>query len=119
MQRPNILIIDIPSLIKNRRKFNARVAGIIGFSSLCRHSFYALDDNFQINFEEIKKCIDKSKGGDILIFGFTSIIWQYFLNDNLPRNIKSYLKENSVMVHGGGWKKLKNLSVSRLNLILK
>ncbi len=119
LHRPNILIIDIPSLIKDRRKFNARVAGIIGFSSLCRHSFYALDDNFQVNHEEIKKCIDKSNGGDILIFGFTSIIWQYFLNENLPRNIKSYLKENSVMVHGGGWKKLENLSVSRNEFNIK
>lgn len=113
LKRPNILIVDIPSLIKNRSKFNARVAGIVGFSSLCRHSFYAFDDELNLNLKEIENCIEKSKGEKILIFGFTSIIWEHFLKNPLPSRIKNYLKENSILLHGGGWKKLEKISVSR------
>tara|TARA_Y100001968_G_C19388996_1_gene734484 strand:- start:120 stop:1193 length:1074 start_codon:yes stop_codon:yes gene_type:complete len=113
LNRPNILIIDSPELIKNREKFNARVAGIIGFSSLCRHSAYALNSDYTINVNLIKQFLEKSKNASILIFGFTSIIWEYFLTNELSKEIKSKLSEKAILLHGGGWKKLKDKAVSR------
>ena len=43
----------------------------------------------------------------LLIFGFTSFIYEYlvlkFKNDN-----KKYDLSNSIILHGGGWKKLED-----------
>ena len=49
--------------------------------------------------------------GNKCIFGFTYIIYQHFYKELDRLNIKLDLS-NSVMIHGGGWKKLINESVS-------
>ncbi len=113
LNRPNMLIIDSPDLLQKRNNFSARVAGIIGFSSLCRKREFALNSNYQINEEAIEKLIEASENSQILIFGFTSIIWQYFLKYKFKNSIKSKLRDKGVLMHGGGWKKLENKNISK------
>ena len=52
-KRPNLIIMDSPELIKDRGSFNARVAGIIGFRSLCRKVIYGLDSEYRVNFSKL------------------------------------------------------------------
>lgn len=105
-----MLIIDSPSVVKNRFMFSARGAGILGFSIFASERKYALHDDMSIDFDGILEFLEKHKGERILLFGFTFMIWQYFYRelDKRPRELDL---SNGVLIHGGGWKKLKDEAV--------
>lgn len=103
--RMPMLIIDCPSVIKNRAMFSARGAGILGFSILASDRKYALNDDMSLDFQGIKAFLEKHKDKKILLFGFTFIIWQYFYRELLKR-LGNIDLSNAVLIHGGGWKKL-------------
>ena len=109
--RMPMLIIDCPSVIKNRAMFSARGAGILGFSILGANITYALNDHMELDLEAIYSFLDRHKGKQILLFGFTFIIWQHFYLELLKRNIQIDLS-HTILIHGGGWKKLTNQSVN-------
>jgi len=104
-KRLPMLIIDTKSILKNRKMFSARGAGILGLSNFGRKHTYALDENMEIDFDVIEKFLDEHKDEKIFIFGFTFMIWQYFYEKLKEKNIKLNL-ENSILIHSGGWKKL-------------
>lgn len=108
-----MLIIDSPSVIKDRKLFSVRGAGILGFSIFGTNQTYCLDDNMNIDFNVIKSFLDKHKEKKILIFGFTFMIWQYFYKELLKSKQNIDLSK-AVLFHGGGWKKLSNEAVSRI-----
>ncbi|MGN0513838.1 MAG: acyl-protein synthetase [Lachnospiraceae bacterium] len=105
-----MLIIDSPSVIKNRQMFSARGAGILGFSIFASDRQYALNDEMEIDIDGIKAFLDKHRGEKILLFGFTFMIWQFFYKELLKYPGEIDLS-NGIMIHGGGWKKLKNEAV--------
>lgn len=108
--RMPMLIIDSPSVVKNRLMFSARGAGILGFSIFASDKAYALDDDMQIDFEGITAFLKKHEGKQILLFGFTFMIWQHFYKELLNHEQTLDLS-NAILIHGGGWKKLKNEAV--------
>ena len=110
VQRLPMLIIDHPSVVKDRLTFSARGAGILGLSTFGRDHTYALDDDMLINIERVQNFIDKHKGKPIFIFGFTFMVWQYFFQVLRDKNIHFDLTD-SVLVHSGGWKKLIDIAV--------
>ena len=105
VKRLPMLIIDSKSVLKDRLLFSARGAGILGFSMLGRDITYALDENMQLDLDSIATFCDKYKHEDVLVFGFTYIIWTHFYKylAKLPHSLS--LKKG-IMIHGGGWKKL-------------
>ena len=104
-KRLPMLIIDTKSVIKNHKLFSARGAGILGFSMLGYDVTYALNDDMQLNFDVMEKFCDKHKGENILIFGFTYMIWEYFYK-KLFDSGKQFALDNGILIHGGGWKRL-------------
>lgn len=106
-----MLIIDSPSVIKNRLMFSARGAGILGFSIFGADRTYALDDEMRIDYDAIEAFLARHQGQRILLFGFTFMIWQYFYKELLKSERKLDLSKG-VLIHGGGWKKLANEAVS-------
>ncbi len=110
--RMPMLIIDCPSVIKNRNMFSARGAGILGFSIFGADRTYALDDDMNIDIPKIEAFLEKHKDKKILLFGFTFMIWQFFYKKLKELNIKLDLS-NGILIHGGGWKKLVNEAVSK------
>ena len=112
--RMPMLIIDCPSVVKNRAMFSARGAGILGFSMFGSDKCYALDDDMQLNIDAVTAFLEKHKGEKILMFGFTFMIWQHFYQEllRLKETGVSFDLSNAVMIHGGGWKKLANQAVS-------
>jgi|SaaInl8_200m_RNA_FD_contig_71_339519_length_8039_multi_7_in_0_out_0_3 phenylacetate-coenzyme A ligase PaaK-like adenylate-forming protein len=104
-QRLPMLIIDTKSILKNRKMFSARGAGILGLSNFGRKHTYALDDNMEIDFDIIEKFLEENKGQKIFIFGFTFMIWQYFYT-KLKEKKKKLDFSNAILIHSGGWKKL-------------
>ena len=69
--RMPMIIIDCPSVVKNRAMFSARGAGILGFSIFGAKKIYALDDDMKLDVEGLKEFLEKFQGQRILLFGFT------------------------------------------------
>ena len=113
--RMPMIILDCPSVVKNRAMFSARGAGILGFSIFGSKKIYALDDNMQLDIEGIKEFLDKYKNQKILMFGFTFMVWQHFYKElvRLKKEGITFDLSNGILIHGGGWKKLVNESVSQ------
>lgn len=107
-----MLIIDCPSVVKDRKMFSARGAGIIGFSIFGTDKTYALNDDMQLNTEAIQAFLERHKGQRILLFGFTFMIWKHFYSELVRTNTKLDLS-SGILIHGGGWKKLTSEQVSQ------
>lgn len=112
--RMPMLIIDCPSVVKNRAMFSARGAGILGFSIFGRDRIYALDDNMKLDVEGVTTFLEKHRGERIFLFGFTFMVWQHFYKELVRLKEKGIQLDlsNGILVHGGGWKKLVNEAVS-------
>jgi phenylacetate-coenzyme A ligase PaaK-like adenylate-forming protein len=111
-ERMPMLIIDSPSVIKNRNMFSARGAAILGFSIFGSDRVYALDDDMKINLPALEAFIEKHKGKKILLFGFTFMVWLYLYKE-LMKLGRSLDLRSGILIHGGGWKKLANEAVSK------
>ena len=112
-KRLPMLIIDTKSIISNREKFSARTAGVLGFSIFGRDVEFALDEDMSINFKRVESFLNKYKSENILIFGFTFIIWKHFVLE-LEKVGRKFNLSKSVLFHGGGWKQLENQSVGNI-----
>ena len=104
-KRMAMLVIDSRSILKDRNLFSARGAGILGFSMFGYDVTYALDDNMEVDIPLIQAFIEKHKDEQVLLFGFTFMIWEHFYSALKDAGIKLALY-NGIMIHGGGWKKL-------------
>ena len=110
-----MLIIDSPSVIKDRLSFSARGAGILGFSIFGTDRTYALDDEMRIDVEAVRKFVERHQGERILLFGFTFMVWQHFYKELAALNDDGgcgFDLSNGILIHGGGWKKLVGEAVS-------
>lgn len=112
--RMPMIILDCPSVVKNRLMFSARGAGILGFSIFGAKKIYALDDDMKLDVEALKEFIEKYKGQKIFLFGFTFMVWQHFYKElvRLKEEGITFDLSNGVLIHGGGWKKLISEAVS-------
>lgn len=105
-----MIIIDCESTVKNRNNFSARAAGITGFSLFASKRIFALNNDMSLNVDVIKQFLNDNPNKKIFLFGFTFIIYQHFYKELLKSSIKFDLS-NSILIHGGGWKKLISESV--------
>lgn len=104
-KRLPMLIVDTQNVIKDRRLFSARGAGILGMSNFGRHHLYLLDDELKLRLNDLLEFLEKYKNEKILIFGFTFMVWLNLYEELEKNNININL-ENAVLIHSGGWKKL-------------
>lgn len=109
-QRLPMVILDTKSVLKDRRSFSARGAGILGFANFGRAHFYALHDDMSVDWDGLQQFTNKHKGSKILLFGFTFMIWQHLYKEAKRLNIKLDFGD-SLLIHGGGWKKLQQEAV--------
>lgn len=119
-KRLPMIILDTKSVLKNRQSFSARGAGILGFANFGRKHFYALHDDMTLDVEGVQSYLKEHEGERILVFGFTFMIWQYVYKVARDQNLKIDFGD-SVLIHGGGWKKLKDEAVDAktFNQLLK
>lgn len=113
-RRMPMIIIDCPSVVKDRRMFSARGAGILGFSIFGAKKIYALNDDMELDAKALSEFLEKYKGQPVLLFGFTFMVWQHFYKElaRLMGRGVAFDLSNGILIHGGGWKKLENESVS-------
>ncbi len=113
--RMPMIIIDCPSVVKDRAMFSARGAGILGFSIFGSKKIYALNDDMKLDVDAIKEFLEKYGNQKILLFGFTFMIWQHFYKElvRLKDEGVTFDLSKGILIHGGGWKKLISEAVGR------
>jgi hypothetical protein len=105
-QRLPMLIVDQKETTTSKAAFSARAAGVLGFSTFGRKHLYALDSDMVPLWDEIEAFIAAHQGGPIFLFGFTHVVWQHFLQQALQAGRRLDFGLRSLLIHGGGWKKL-------------
>lgn len=111
-QRLPMVIADSAGLLQDRTRFNARAAGILGFSVFGRNHFHCLDGQLELDGDALQAFLDKHRGTPVLAFGFTSIVWQGLLQGAVRAGRRFDFGPGSTLVHGGGWKRLTDQQVS-------
>jgi Acyl-protein synthetase, LuxE len=107
-QRLPMVLIETADLIRDRRQFNARAAGLLGMMNFGREHFFALDSNLELRLPELKAFLHRFGGAPFLIFGFTFLVWAKFCKPLADAGVDL---SNGILVHSGGWKKLQEEAV--------
>lgn len=108
-ERLPMILIESSALVKDRKKFSARAAGLLGMMNFGRNHFYALDENMNLDEPGLAAFLTKFGGRPFLLFGFTFMVWQYFFERVAGRGFDL---SNGILLHSGGWKKLQEMAVS-------
>lgn len=109
-QRLPMLIIDSPSVLSDKA-LSARAAGIQGLAFFGRKPVYALNDDMSLNLEAIQAFQAQHSKTPVLLFGFTFMVWEYFVHALRVNNLNLHLPHGK-LIHSGGWKKLAHKQVS-------
>lgn len=109
-KRLPMLIIDSAKVIKDRRLFSARGAGILGMANFGYDHLYVLDTDMRLDLNLLKVFLEKHKDETILLFGFTFMIWQHFYREIAHSKTPIDLS-HGILIHSGGWKKLADEAV--------
>ncbi|MFC4930061.1 LuxE/PaaK family acyltransferase [Massilia sp. GCM10023247] len=105
-KRLPMLIIDSPDLMKDRSRFNARAAGILGFSVFGRNHHYCLNGELALDAEGLEQFLEQHRGTPVLAFGFTFVIWKELYQQARQAGRRFNFGPGSTLIHGGGWKRL-------------
>lgn len=109
-KRLPMIILDSNMVVKDRKMFSARGAGVVGFSIFGRNKFYALDENMNLNLDGMIEFINEHKDERIILFGYTYIIWKHIVNELKNRGISLDVNDG-ILFHVGGWKKIQSEGV--------
>lgn len=114
-RRKIFLVIDHEGINSPKMAFSARTAGVRGLSIYAKKIFYLLkeeDGKLSLNVPVIQEIIENYSHEDVYAFGFTYIIWTVFY-EQLKREGIRFSFGDFTLFHGGGWKKMQELAVSK------
>jgi len=105
-----MVILDHAGVVRERKSHSARGAGILGMAQFGRRPFYALREDMSLDEQGLLDYLAAAQGGKILLFGFTFMVWSCFVQALESHGLKLDLSD-AVLVHTGGWKRMKDLAV--------
>ena len=108
-RRLPMILVESSGLVRDRRQFNARAAGLLGMMNFGRDHFYTLDENLDLDVKGLKAFLQKWGKEPFLIFGFTFLVWSRFSSALVDSGLDL---SQGILVHSGGWKKLQEQAVS-------
>lgn len=109
-KRRSMLIVDSASILSGTTRDSARAAASLAHMRFGTNHFWALDENGIFDQSGLAHWISTLEPeAEILIFGFTHMLWQHLTELKLGRLFREV---NALIIHGGGWKKLESAAVS-------
>ncbi|MEU4238757.1 acyl-protein synthetase [Actinoplanes sp. NPDC026619] len=108
-RRLPMILVDTKAMLKDRRSFSARGAGVLGMSTFGRDHVWALDNDGQVDLAAIRGFLEKHGDAPFLIFGFTYLVWLHLYEVARDNGLDL---SNGILIHSGGWKKLIDQAVS-------
>jgi hypothetical protein len=103
-----MLVVDSPGILRDRQRFSARAAGVLGMMNFGREHCFVLTEDMCLDESALNAFLERHRGRTFLVFGFTSFVWQHFYRQLAGRGLDL---SNGILVHSGGWKRLLSLSV--------
>jgi hypothetical protein len=111
-RRRPMIIIDQKSTLSSRSVFSARAAGVLGFANFGSRHHYLLDDKMRPDWNALRAWLSVVGEQPVLLFGFTSMVWQFFVQAAHSAGVSFAFPSGSLLIHGGGWKKLHDQRVN-------
>jgi hypothetical protein len=108
-KRLPMLLVDTKAMLKDRRSFSARGAGVLGMATFGRDHVWALDEEGHVDLPAIRGFLDKHGAAPFLIFGFTYLVWLHLYEVARENGLDL---SQGILIHSGGWKKLVDQAVS-------
>ncbi len=110
-----LVLLDSAQALRQRGEVMARVAAAMSLRPLASEIHFVLDDIHDaasMNWRQIGDIFRKHD--DILVYGFTWILWQAWASQTIPAEVAEAMRGKRVhFVHSGGWKKLESIKVDR------
>ncbi len=112
-KRP-LLILDSAKSIRRRGELSARVAAAMSLQPLASEIHFLLedpDDAGSLKSDVLRELLEAND--DILVYGFSWILWLAWAAADFSSEIKKALKGKTIhFVHSGGWKRLESIKIS-------
>ena len=110
------LVIDTPENLAARGNIGARGAAIQALRSFATEIVCCLSPSQagdpQLELEKVLDCATKWKNSEVLVYGFTYVIWKQLIQPLQSQGITLALP-NIHLLHSGGWKRLQQQSVTQ------
>ena len=113
-ERRPMLIIDTQEVINPKNHgLTARGVAIRAVMQFGRDVTFILEGSkdLTLNLEKLEEFVKKYSNKEVIIFGFTYIIWSVFYKE--LKKLNKTLKLKGVLIHSGGWKKLTKQKISK------
>ena len=107
----DIFFLESKNFLNSKESMSAKGAAIKGFGQLCKNKYFLLNKKNKLDLSMLEKYIQKNKNKKFVVFGFTSSIWINLIGEMKKRKI-TLRKNQGIMIHGGGWKKMNEFKVS-------
>jgi hypothetical protein len=121
-ERRPYCVIDSAIVNSSVSELAARGAAIRGLSPFASSTEYCCDldaeGNLVLNENTVNDFAKSHKGQNVLLYGFTSLLWKHLIEPFYDRNISLSLT-NAFVLHSGGWKKMVEAAVSKDTFIEK
>ena len=110
------LVIDVPENVTARVELGARSAAIQGLGSFATQTLCCLrahpDGSSSLDVENLLDYTAKWKDAEVLVYGFTYVIWKSLVQPLQDKGITLGLP-NVHVLHSGGWKRLEQQAVTK------
>jgi hypothetical protein len=110
------LVIDTPENLTAQAEMGARGAAVQGLRSFATEVVSCLrpspEGDSSIDLEKLLACAAEWKHADVLVYGFTYVIWTYLVEPLRHQGITLGMP-NVHVLHSGGWKRLERQAVTR------
>lgn len=116
ISRRPYLIVDTPDLVRGDRDLGARGAAIQGLHPFASQATYCLKVNergeLSLDRDKLLEFAETHRNSEILVYGFTYILWTYLVKPLLADEICLNLAQVRIL-HSGGWKRLQDQAVEK------
>jgi Acyl-protein synthetase, LuxE len=110
------LIVDTPATLAGSGELGARGAAIQGLRSFATEVVCCLENDaagqITLEVEKLVEYADKWRDAEVLVYGFTYVIWNHFVRPLESKGLRLNLP-NVRVLHSGGWKRLQQQAVSK------
>lgn len=110
------LVVDTPELMRRGDAMGARSAAIQGLNPFASATTYCLNSDergeLKLDLEKVKSFACTHHDEEVLVYGFTYILWNHLLKPLLAEGICLNLP-NVRVLHSGGWKRLQDQAVEK------
>ena len=118
-QRRHFIIFDTEETIESSQgELSSRGTAIRGMLSLARKISFVLDKDLNLNAEKLKVALfGKEENEKVCFFGFSWLFYNVYLKNKENKEVFNFFKKTSsrdnIILHIGGWKKLRDINVSK------